>query len=144
MNASDPTQLPPAGTAIPDQVAAAVKAPPADTANLAGVGQGEPVIVTSQQKIHTAIEQLAAIKGPAVVAIVTPLLAQLNLPEDPAQLDQLLSEGAAFLLTLRSDGAAPLSVISGTAQPNPVVEQALSQLEGDVTALRVAYPSPAA
>ena len=135
MSTVDPTQLPPAGTAIAGAGAPAVDPPAA----------ADPGPVSSVQKVAVAIEQLAAARGPAVQAFLTPILAQVNLPAEAGELDQLLEEGAKTLLTLRSDGTPPLGVyppaeagatppaVSAIATAVAGVRSALAALEGLVT-----------
>jgi hypothetical protein len=105
-------QIPPAGTAIP-QADGGSPAAPGPAAPCAGAQ-------SSTEKVEAAIAQILASKPAPVQAFLGPLLAGLNLPEEATQLDQLLLEGANFLLSLRSDGAEVQYTIS-TGAPAPTV-----------------------
>jgi hypothetical protein len=136
MSTEDTTQIPPAGQAIPPQQ----QPPPGVPEQAAAAASQGSTARSSSEKVQAAVESLLAAKGPVAQAFLTPLLGTLNLPEEASQLDQLLLEGATYLLTLRSDGAAPYAVTSPTAQAAPgvlvPVKEALEHLEAALAALK--------
>jgi hypothetical protein len=116
VDAPSPAQPAPAEAEAPSPTAQPVAAQPAAVAEIA---KAEPIAAepaatteeTSINKVKAAIEAVAEAKGPSFKVLALPLIAALNLPEDPDLLDSILTDVARMVLTLRSDAAATAEVV---------------------------------
>lgn len=98
-----------------------------------------PAPRSSAQKIEDVLEQLRSTPPDSeqsarmlqVLGMVLPMVRRIGaIPDDPAELDEMLLKGATVALRLRSDWAALPASIDELLNPEPVIEAEAEEITG--------------